>query len=310
MLKRFGLILVSLFAASVIIFLITEIIPGDVAQMILGRNVTPDALAALRERLGLMNPPYVRYLHWLGGILQGKLGDSLSMQGVHISDLIIRKGLNSLFLAAASTILLVPLSLLLGVIAGLKEQKWPDSVISTFSLIAISLPEFISGTFLMLVFSVWLRWLPAASSINLDVSLFRQLHLLVLPVVTVSLVLLGYVARMVRASVIAVSVCADSHPQGAPASAGELPSHIEERPPAVSHDHRHEHRLAVRRDHHRRIGLRLPRPGEPRPVRHHAEGCAPDRGCRSADGRRVSCPEPSCGHRLRPAESADQVLTI
>ncbi|HVP17525.1 MAG TPA: ABC transporter permease [Spirochaetia bacterium] len=205
MLKRFGLILVSLFAASVIIFLITEIIPGDVAQMILGRNVTPDALAALRERLGLMNPPYVRYLHWLGGILQGKLGDSLSMQGVHISDLIIRKGLNSLFLAAASTILLVPLSLLLGVIAGLKEQKWPDSVISTFSLIAISLPEFISGTFLMLVFSVWLRWLPAASSINLDVSLFRQLHLLVLPVVTVSLVLLGYVARMVRASVIEAS---------------------------------------------------------------------------------------------------------
>jgi len=204
-LKRLVFILISLFVASIIIFLITEIIPGDVAQMILGRNVTPEALAALRERLGLMHPPYVRYLQWITGVVHGNLGDSLSMQGVHIADLIIRRGLNSLFLAAASTILLVPISLIMGVIAGLKEEKWPDTVVSTFSLVAISLPEFISGSFLMLVFSVWLKWLPAASSINTDVSMFRQIHLLILPIVTVSLVLLGYVARMVRASVIEAS---------------------------------------------------------------------------------------------------------
>jgi len=204
-LKRLGLIVVSLFIASIIIFLITEIIPGDVAQMILGQNVTPDALAALRVRLGLMNPPAIRYLHWIGGVLQGNLGDSLSMQGVSIASLISRRGLNSLFLAAASTVLLVPLSLLMGVIAGLREEKWPDTAVSTLSLVAISLPEFISGTFLMLIFSVWLKVLPAASSINSEVSLFRQLHLLVLPVVTVSLVLLGYVARMVRSSVIEAS---------------------------------------------------------------------------------------------------------
>ena len=86
-LKRLLLIIVSLFVASIIIFLITEIIPGDVAQMILGQNVTPDALAALRERLGLMNPAYVRYGHWIGGIIRGNLGDSLSMQGVSIADL-------------------------------------------------------------------------------------------------------------------------------------------------------------------------------------------------------------------------------
>ena len=204
-LKRLALSVVSLFVASIIIFLITEIIPGDVAQMILGQNVTPDALAALRLRLGLMNPPHVRYLHWIGGVLQGNLGDSLSMQGVSIGSLLARRGVNSLFLAAASTILLVPLSLGMGVVAGLKEEKWPDAVVSTLSLIAISLPEFISGTFLMLVFSVWLKILPAASAINSEVSLFRQLNLLVLPVVTVSLVLLGYVARMVRASVIEAS---------------------------------------------------------------------------------------------------------
>ena len=204
-LKRLALIVVSLFVASIIIFLITEIIPGDVAQMILGQNVTPDALAALRLRLGLMNPPHVRYLHWIGGVLQGNLGDSLSMQGVSIGSLLARRGMNSLFLAAASTIILVPLSLGMGVVAGLSEEKWPDAVVSTLSLIAISLPEFISGTFLMLVFSVWLKILPAASAINSEVSLFRQLNLLVLPVVTVSLVLLGYVARMVRASVIEAS---------------------------------------------------------------------------------------------------------
>ncbi len=201
-LKRLVLILVSLLVASIIIFLITEIVPGDVAQMILGQNVTPDALQALRVKLGLMNPPHVRYMHWIAGVVQGNLGDSLSMQGVSIADLIKRRGLNSLFLAAASTILLVPLSLLLGVIAGLKEEKWPDRLISSISLVAISLPEFISGTFLMLIFSVWLRWLPAASSVNTNVSLFSQIPLMILPIITVSLVLLGYVARMVRASVI------------------------------------------------------------------------------------------------------------
>ncbi|MGO8694970.1 MAG: ABC transporter permease [Rectinemataceae bacterium] len=203
--KRLVLILISLFFASIIIFLITEIIPGDVAQMILGQNATPDTLAALRERLGLMNPPYVRFLHWIGGILRGDLGDSLSMQGVHVADLIVRRGANSLFLAAASTIVLVPLSLLFGVIAGLKEGKWLDNLISTFSLVAISLPEFISGTFLILIFSVWLKWLPAASAIISGESMFSQLRLLILPVVTLSLVLLGYVVRMVRTSVIDTS---------------------------------------------------------------------------------------------------------
>jgi len=205
LLRRFGLILVTLFFASVIIFLISEIIPGDVAQVILGQNATPDTLAALRERLGLMNPPQVRFLKWIGGVLTGHLGESLSMQGVQISDLIVHRGLNSLFLATASTIVLVPVSLILGVIAGLNAEKWADSVISTLSLIAISLPEFISGTFLMLVFSVWLGWLPAASSIDPEKSLFSQIHMLILPIVTVSLVLLGYVARMVRASVIEAS---------------------------------------------------------------------------------------------------------
>lgn len=203
--KRAALIVASLFFASILIFLITEIIPGDVAQMILGQNATPDTLAALRERLGLMNPPHIRYLKWIGGVLGGNLGDSLSMEGVRIGDLILRRGGNSLFLAAASTVVLVPLSLVLGVLAGLKEAKWPDTIISTLSLIAISLPEFISGTFLMLVFAVWLKWLPAASSINSDQNLFQQLHLLVLPIVTVSLVLLGYVVRMVRSSVIDAS---------------------------------------------------------------------------------------------------------
>jgi peptide/nickel transport system permease protein len=205
LIKRLGLILISLFFASIIIFLITEIIPGDVAQVILGQNATPDSLAAMRDRLGLMQPPYLRFLRWIGGVLSGKLGDSLSMQGVKISDLIVHRGANSLFLAAASTIILVPLSLLFGVIAGLNDEKWADNVISTLSLIAISLPEFISAAFLMLIFSVWLRWLPAASSINSGQSLFSQLHLLILPIITLSLVLLGYVIRMVRASVIEAS---------------------------------------------------------------------------------------------------------
>ncbi len=204
-LKRIALIVVSLFIASIIIFLITEIIPGDVAQMILGQNVTPEALDALRTKLGLFDPPHIRYLHWIGGVLRGDLGESLSMPGVKIGELIARKGLNSLFLAGTATLLLIPIALLIGVIAGLKEEKWPDNVISTFTLVAISLPEFITASFLMLIFSVWLKVLPATSSINLNQNILSQFPLLILPIITVSLVLLGYVARMVRASVIEAS---------------------------------------------------------------------------------------------------------
>jgi peptide/nickel transport system permease protein len=203
--KRLFFIVVALFIASILIFLIVEAVPGDVAQMILGQNVTEEALAALREKLGLNDPLHVRYFDWIGGILKGDMGESLSIPGVEVSDLIIRRGRNSLFLAGVATLFLVPLSILLGVLAGLNEDSWADNLISTLTLIVLSVPEFISGTFLMLLFSVWLGLLPATSAIDPTGALLPQFKLLILPILTVSLVLLGYVARMVRASVIDAS---------------------------------------------------------------------------------------------------------
>ena len=203
--KRLINVVITLFVASIIIFTLTEVMPGDVAQMILGQYATPESLEALRAQLGLDESPVLRYRDWIWGVMHGDLGTSLSMKGVSISSLIIRRGRNSLFLAACATVFLVPLSLVLGVIAGLREGSWLDHFISTSSLIALSMPSFISGTFLMLIFAVWLKIVPAMSSIEPGANLFSVFPRLILPIVTVSLVLLGYVARMVRASVIDAS---------------------------------------------------------------------------------------------------------
>ena len=203
--KRLFNMVITLFVASIIIFVLTEIMPGDVAQMILGQYATEESLEALRAQLGLDQSPLVRYADWIWGVIHGDLGTSLSMQGVSVSSLLLRRGRNSLFLAVAATIFLVPLSLFLGVIAGLKEGSWWDHLISTSSIIALSLPSFISGTFLMMIFAVWLKVVPAMSSIAPGANLFNVFPKLILPIVTVSLVLLGYVARMVRSSVIDAS---------------------------------------------------------------------------------------------------------
>jgi len=203
--KRLVNMVITLFVASIIIFTLTEIMPGDVAQMILGQYATEESLEAVRQQLGLNQSPLVRYTDWIWGVMHGNLGESLSMQGVSVASLLLRRGRNSLFLAGAATVFLVPLSLFLGVVAGLKEGSWWDHLISTSSLIALSLPSFISGTFLMMIFAIWLGVVPAMSSIEPGANLFSVFPKLILPIITVSLVLLGYVARMVRASVIDAS---------------------------------------------------------------------------------------------------------
>jgi peptide/nickel transport system permease protein len=197
--------IIALLIASILIFTLTAIVPGDVAQMILGQNATPESLLAIRKDLGLDKAAHVRYFEWVWDILHGDLGTSLSMRGVSVSSLLIQKGKNSLFLATFAALFLIPVSLGLGIISGLKEGSWADNLISTSSLIALSLPEFISGTFFVLVFSVWLGVLPVTATINPNKSLLSQFDMLVLPILTISLVLLGYVARMVRVSIIEVS---------------------------------------------------------------------------------------------------------
>ena len=200
--KEIGYILLTLLVASIIIFFLVEIMPGDVAQMILGRAATPEALVGLRAHLGLNKPAYVRYLVWLSHFVRGDFGESVFMTGVKIAPLILRKSLNSIILAGFGLIILVPVSLLGGIIAGLNKGKWIDHVISILGLLLMSLPSFVTGIILILIFSVSWRVLPTSSNIPPGETLFSSLERIILPAFSVTLVMFGYIVQMMRSSMI------------------------------------------------------------------------------------------------------------
>mmetsp|Transcript_18295 Transcript_18295/g.29192 ORF Transcript_18295/g.29192 Transcript_18295/m.29192 type:complete len:176 (+) Transcript_18295:5419-5946(+) len=140
--QRIALGLLLLFLVSILIFAGTIILPGDVAQQILGQSATPEALANLRRDLGLNDPPLQRYFSWLGGLLQGDLGTSLT-SGKDIAESIGKRLGNTLFLAFWAAIISVPLAILLGLIAVRYRERWPDKLISAVTLASISVPEFL-----------------------------------------------------------------------------------------------------------------------------------------------------------------------
>ncbi len=203
-LKRLGSLLVTLAVMSFIIFMLVEIMPGDVAQMILGQSATPEAVNALREARGLNDPVLQRYFRWVGGVVTGDLGDSIYMQGVSINSILWRRVGHSMILALAAFLIFVPLSMFFGVLAGVKENKPTDSIISFFGLATMALPEFVSGVFLITIFGVQLKWLPIVSVIPIGESLWSNLEILVMPALSVTFVMFGYVSRMQRSSMIQV----------------------------------------------------------------------------------------------------------
>lgn len=203
LLRRFAFILLTLFLASIIIFAATQLLPGDVAQVMLGQFATAEAVANLRQELGLDRPGYVQYLDWLGRFMSGDWGDSqVSRQPVR--PLILSRMRNSSMLAVMSLLLYVPVGILLGVIAALKKDKPLDQAISGLSMAFVGLPEFVTGLLLISAFAFGLAVLPANSSIAPNTSFREAFRFLVLPAVTVSLTGLGYVTRMTRASTIDV----------------------------------------------------------------------------------------------------------
>jgi len=202
--RRLINMVITLVAMSIIIFLLVELMPGDAAQRILGQSATPEALASLRESMGLNDPIWVRYGRWISGILQGDMGTSLYMRGVPIASVFWRKVGNSSLLALLALLFYVPLSILFGVLAGVKAGKFIDSVISFVGLATMALPEFVSGIILMTVFAVELPWFPITSTIPIGESIWNNLNILVLPALAITLVMFGYVSRMQRASTITV----------------------------------------------------------------------------------------------------------
>lgn len=203
-LKRLGFMVLTVVAMSFLIFFLVEIMPGDVAQTVLGQSATEKSVAALRESMGLDDPLHVRYLRWAGGFIQGDLGESLYMRGVEISSIFWRKVGHSVVLAFTALLIYVPLSILFGVIAGVKSGKVTDSIISFFGLATMALPEFVSGIILITVFAVQLQVLPVASIIPIGETLWGNLEILILPALSITFVMFGYVSRMQRSSMIGV----------------------------------------------------------------------------------------------------------
>ncbi|KPU84310.1 ABC transporter permease [Marinosulfonomonas sp. PRT-SC04] len=201
--QRIALGLFLLLAVSVLIFAGTLILPGDVAQSILGQSATPTALANLRAELGLNDPAYVRYFNWLGGVLQGDLGTALS-NGQDISEQIGTRLGNTLFLAASAAVIAVPLAIFLGLIAVQFRNRWPDKLISGLTLASISLPEFFIGYVLIYVFAVKLRWFPSVATVYDSMSFLEKLNAIALPVTVLTLVVLAHMMRMTRAAILNV----------------------------------------------------------------------------------------------------------
>jgi peptide/nickel transport system permease protein len=199
--RRLGFLVLTLLITSIIVFLVTRWLPGDVARVILGREAGEAALESLREELGLNDPLYMQYGRWLMDFVSGDWGTSFSTRS-EIRPLVMGRVRNSLRLAVVTLVISVPLAIVLGVLAGLNEDTLVDNVISISALSVVGLPEFVTGLILIQVFAFGLNILPASSSVPPDVSFVEVLPKLILPSLTATLVLLAYVARLTRTGVI------------------------------------------------------------------------------------------------------------
>ena len=201
--QRLALGLLLLLAVSAVIFLGVEALPGDTAQAILGQSATPQALENLREQMGLNDPPLTRYFHWLGGVLTGDLGKSLT-NGADIAQAIGQRLGNTLFLAVCAAIISVPLALILGLIAARYAGKWPDKVISAITLTTISLPEFVAAYFVIYLLTQVIPLFQPVAMVFPGMSLGAKLHAVALPVIVLVMVVLAHMMRMTRASILNV----------------------------------------------------------------------------------------------------------
>jgi peptide/nickel transport system permease protein len=198
---RLGTSLLTLLVVSIVVFAITELLPGDVAEVVLGQSATPEAVAGLRAALHLDQPAYLRYLHWLLGLVSGDPGRSL-VNDEPVAALIGSRLPNSLLLAAATTVVSVPIALTLGITAAMWRGSAYDRAVTVFSVSIVSVPEFLVATVAVLIFAVKLHWLPALSYASDIRSLGHFFRAFAMPVVSLSCVIVAQMVRMSRAAVI------------------------------------------------------------------------------------------------------------
>jgi len=201
--RRLALGVVTLWVVSVMIFAGTEILPGDVATAILGQARTPEAVAAIRQSLGLNRPAYVRYVDWLTNFVEGDIGKSLANQRDIAPEIRERLG-NTLFLAAVAAAVAVPLAIILGLIAAIWQNSLLERLLNLFTLATISLPEFFIGYILIIAFAVKLAWFPSLAMLSRGMSFWQDLYAVTLPAATLVLVVLAHMMRQTRAAVYSV----------------------------------------------------------------------------------------------------------
>ncbi len=203
LLNRFLLSLATLLFVATAVFVITNLLPGDVAQELLGQAATPEAVAGLRKALGLDVPPFQRYLAWLGKLLTGDAGLSL-VNGQPVTALIGSRLGNSLLLAGVTAFVAVPLALMLGITSAVWRGSLYDRVVGASTVMVVSVPEFLVASTAVLIFAVHLQWVPALSQLGRIGGILDAIRVFALPVMTLTFVVVAQMARMTRAALVDV----------------------------------------------------------------------------------------------------------
>lgn len=201
LLRRLFFFFVTLLFTSLLIFTITRLLPGDIPSVILGREAAPAAKENLRRELGLDLPIPEQYGNWLAKFVQGDWGNSYSLK-TPLRPVVMQRLGNSLRLALIALLFSVPPAIALGVVAGLNENKWPDTVISLVTLVLVGLPEFVTAIILINFLALRLKLFPAVSTVDPDATFLEALPSLIMPAITAATVLLAYIARLTRVGVV------------------------------------------------------------------------------------------------------------
>lgn len=196
--QRLTLSLLTLLLLSLVVFAGAQVLPGDVGRLILGPLAVQEAVDALNHQLGADRPAMEQYFTWIGNVVTGDMGQSYVFRSA-VAPFVTAALLNSLRLAAVVFVIVVPLSIGAGVYAAMRAGRWPDRVISVTGLSLTVVPEFVSSIALILVFGVWLRWLPISAATRPGTGFLEQLQHLIMPALPLVIVLFGYIARMARA---------------------------------------------------------------------------------------------------------------
>jgi ABC-type dipeptide/oligopeptide/nickel transport system permease component len=198
-LNRLLSVVLTLFLITLVTFAITNILPGDVAMMIMGTQSNPEALEGLRQSLGLNDPLLVQYGRWIGGMLTGDWGDSLIFKKP-IAELLAQKITASAIIVVMSMTIALALAVPLGVWAAVHRDRWQDTAASSASLLGVSLPDFFWGIVMILVFARWLGWFPSSGFVEPSEDLLGAIRHAFLPSLALGLGLMAHLTRMTRST--------------------------------------------------------------------------------------------------------------